>query len=277
MNLFPRSVKITKIKKETPLVTSFTFEYPERAKPGQFINLWIAGVDEKPMSVAFDDGKSITVSVAAVGEFSKALAEKKVGEVIGVRGPFGQVFSWKPNIRIAMLAGGYGVAPLYFAATQAIKDGCIVDFFHGARSKDFLPLADRVKKLNNVTYYPATDDGSKGFKGTSVACWIEKMEDKNAGGKKGGNKTPSYDLVMTCGPERMMKAVSDVAFERKIKAQISVERYMKCGFGVCGNCVVDDSGITTCKKGTVMDNEDVRKIKEFGVYHRDSVGRKHQF
>lgn len=268
MNLFPRSVRIKKLKRETPLVTSYTFEYPDRAAPGQFINLWIAGVDEKPMSVAYDDGKSITVSVAAVGPFSKALANKKEGDVIGVRGPFGQLFTWKPKMRIAMLAGGYGVAPLYFAATQAIKDGCVVDFFHGARSKEHLPLADRIKKLKNVTYYPATDDGSAGFKGTSVGAWLAQMDAKGA--KK-------YDLVMTCGPERMMKAVSDIAFERKIQAQISVERYMKCGFGVCGNCVVDDSGITTCKKGTVMDNEDVRNIKEFGEYHRDSVGRKHQW
>lgn len=268
MNLFPRSVRIKKLKRETPLVTSYTFEYPDRAAPGQFINLWIAGVDEKPMSVAYDDGKSITVSVAAVGPFSKALANKKEGDVIGVRGPFGQLFTWKPKMRIAMLAGGYGVAPLYFAATQAIKDGCVVDFFHGARSKEHLPLADRIKKLKNVTYYPATDDGSAGFKGTSVAAWLVQMDAKGA--KK-------YDLVMTCGPERMMKAVSDSAYERNIQAQISVERYMKCGFGVCGNCVVDDLGITTCKKGTVMDNDDVRNIKEFGDYHRDSVGRKHQW
>lgn len=277
MNLFPRSVRITKIKKETPLVTSYTFEYPERAQPGQFINIWIAGVDEKPMSVAYDDGKSITVSVAAVGTLTKALAEKKVGDVIGVRGPFGQVFHWKPKMRIAMLAGGYGVAPLYFAAAQAVKDDCTVDFFHGARSKEHLPLADRIKKLKNVSYYPATDDGSAGFKGTSVGAWSEKMDSQKSASKSSNKSVPTYDLVMTCGPERMMKAVSDIAYERKIQAQISVERYMKCGFGVCGNCVVDDSGITTCKKGTVMDNDDVRKIKEFGEYHRDSVGRKHQW
>ncbi len=267
MNLFPSSVRITKVNKETPLVTSLVFEYPERAAPGQFVMVWVPGVDEKPMSVAFDDGKSITVSVAAVGTLSKALSEKKVGDVIGVRGPFGQKFTWKKGDRIAMLAGGYGVAPLYFAAHEAVKDGCTVDFFHGARTHEYLPFADRVEVLMNTTYYPATDDGSRGFKGTSVACWVEKMGDDYAEAQK-------YDLVMTCGPERMMKAVSDVAFELGIKALVSVERYMKCGFGICGNCVVDDSGITTCKKGTVMDNEEVRKIAEFGVYHRDSLGKK---
>lgn len=252
--------------KETPLVTTFTFDYPHRAEPGQFINVWLPGVNERPMSIAFDDGKAYTISVAAVGEFTKLLGKKKVGDMLGIRGPYGQVFTWKPKQRIAMLAGGYGVAPLYFAASRALKDGCKIDFFHGARSKDHLLFAQHVPKLKNTRYLPATDDGSAGFHGYNVQAWQEEL-----------SKGVAYDLVMTCGPEVMMKVVSDRAFEYGIDAQISVERYMKCGFGVCGNCTVDDLGITTCQKGTVMPNETVRKIKEFGKYHRDAVGRKHLY
>lgn len=265
-NNFPHSVRLKTIKRETPLVRLYTFEYPVRAKPGQFVNVWIPGVDEKPMSVAFDDGKSYTLAIAGIGQGTKELEKKKVGDVIGIRGPYGTHFSWKPKQRIAMLAGGYGAGPLYFAAERAVKEGCHVDFFLGARSKTHLLFAGRIKKLKNTRFLPSTDDGSAGFKGFNVANWTEKMEE--------GAK---YDLIMTCGPELMMKSVSDIAWGKKIPAQISVERYMKCGFGVCGNCCVDDLGITTCQQGTVMPNETARQIKEFGLYHRDNVGKKHGF
>lgn len=265
-NNFPHSVRIKKITKETPLVRSYTFEYPVRAKPGQFVNIWIPGVDEKPMSIAFDDGKDYTLAIAGIGHGTQELEKKKVGDVIGIRGPYGTHFSWKRGQRIAMLAGGYGAGPLYFAAHLAVKEGCKVDFFLGARSKAHLLFAPRIKKMKNTRFFPSTDDGSAGFKGQNVANWIEKMEEG-----------ARYDLVQTCGPELMMKSVSDIAWSMKIPAQISVERYMKCGFGICGSCCVDDLGITTCQQGTVMENSVARQIKEFGVYHRDSVGKKHVF
>ena len=263
---FPKTIRIKKIVEETPLVRSYFFEYPHRAQPGQFINLWLPGVDEKPMSIAYDDGKDYMISVAAIGPMTKELAKKKVGDTFGVRGPFGTHFSWKPKQRIAMLAGGYGAGPLYFAAKRAAEDGCTIDFFLGARSKDHLLFSKLISKIPNTKFFPSTDDGSHGFKGHNVACWKEQI----ANGAK-------YDLVMTCGPERMMKGVSDLAYGKNIDAQISIERYMKCGVGICGNCVVDDLGITTCQRGTVMDNATARKIKEFGVYHRDSVGRKQMY
>lgn len=266
MDNFPHSIRIKKIIKETPLVRSYIFDYPVRAKPGQFVNIWVPGIDEKPMSIAFDYGKSYTLSIAAIGTMTKELLKKKVGDYIGIRGPYGTYYTWKRGERIAMLAGGYGAGPLYFAAFLAIKDGCNVDFFLGARSREHLLFAKRIKALRHTRFFASTDDGSLGFKGTSVTCWMEKMKE----GRK-------YDRVMTCGPELMMKAVSDIAWSKKIEAQISVERYMKCGFGICGNCCVDDLGITTCQNGTVMSNREARKIKEFGVYHRDSVGRKQYF
>lgn len=262
----PLSVQIKKITQETPLVRSYVFDFPLRAKPGQFVMLWIPGVDEKPLSIASDDGKSYTLAVAAVGAMTKELANKKVGDYIGVRGPYGTNFTWKPKSKIAMLAGGYGAAPLYFAASQAAKAGCKIDFFAGARTKEFLMFAARIKKLKNTKYLPATDDGTAGFKGRNVDCWIEQI-----------GKGAKYDLVMTCGPEIMMKRVAEIAKKKKMAAQISVERYMKCGFGICGNCCVDDSGIRTCQKGPIMELKDVLKIKEFGVYHRDNLGKKINF
>jgi dihydroorotate dehydrogenase electron transfer subunit len=85
------------------------------------------------------------------------------------------------------------------------------------------------------------------------------------------------NCVCTCGPELMMKRISDMCFAAKVNAQISIERYMKCGFGVCGQCCVDPDGLRMCKEGPVVDNARARKILEFGKYHRDAVGRAHTF
>lgn len=263
---FPQTVRIKKMKQETPLVRSYVFSYPFRAKPGQFVNVWLPGFAEKPMSVAFDDGKDYTLAIAAAGDMTKELSKIKIGGFLGVRGPFGTNYHWKRGQKIAMLAGGYGAAPLYFAASLAAKQNCKIDFYLGARTRNMLLFADRIKKFKKINLFTATDDGSSGRKGTNVALWQGKIKE--------GAK---YDLVMTCGPELMMKAVSDIAWRRKIPAQISVERYMKCGFGMCGNCCVDDLGITTCQNGPVMPNKLVRKIKEFSVYRRDSVGKKRFF
>lgn len=263
---FPYSVRLKKIKRETPLVRSYSFDFPLRARPGQFVFVWLPGVEEKPMSIAFDDGKSYTLAIAAVGPMTRELAKIKVGDYLGIRGPYGTHFEWKPGDRIAMLAGGYGAGPLLFASNLASKQKCKVDFFMGACDKNHLLFGDKIKKLKNVRYLPSTNDGSAGFKGFNVQLWEREM----ARGAK-------YDRVFTCGPELMMKAVSDIAWKKKIDAQITVERYMKCGFGVCGNCCLDDSGIAACQKGTVMSNVEVRKVKEFGVYHRDNLGKKHYY
>lgn len=263
---FPKAVPIKRIIRETPVVKTYVLPLSLGARPGQFVNVWLPGVDEKPLSVAFDDGKEMKITVAAIGKMTKALDEKKAGDLIGIRGPYGNGFSWKPKQRIAMIAGGYGAAPLYFCAYKAAKDGCKIDFFMGARTKSYLLYEKQFKKIKGLTLHIATDDGSAGFKGFNVALFENALKQ----GKK-------YDMVMTCGPEIMAKKVSDICWKKKIRAQIDMERYMKCGFGICGNCCVDDGGFPLCKKGTVLPNELVRKIKDFGSYYRDDLGKKHYF
>jgi len=261
---FPLSVKIKKIKQETPQVRSYVFDYPKRAKPGQFVNIWLPGVNERPMSISFDDGKEYTLAIAAVGSMTRALEKIKVGDTVGIRGPYGTHYEYKDGERIAMLPGGYGAGPTYWLATLAKK--CKIDFFLGARDKSLLLFADRIKKLKNVRFLPSTNGGSAGFHGFNVDCWKAEM----ASGA-------TYDSVISIGPELMMKAVSDICAKKKIPCQVSIERYMKCGIGICGNCTVDDLGITMCQQGPVVSSEVARKIKEFGKYHRDDVGRKHEF
>ncbi|MBU0668037.1 dihydroorotate dehydrogenase electron transfer subunit [Patescibacteria group bacterium] len=267
----PKTVPIKKIIVETPFVKTFIFEYELGARPGQFVNLWLPGVDEKPMSVAYCDEKEFWVTMFAVGPFSKAMHELKEGDLVGVRGPYGKGFSFEKDWRLVGMGGGYGAAPLYFLTVEAVKLGCHVDFVVGARGKEHLLYIDRVKKLKNVDIHIATDDGSVGIKGYNTVILQQLIEEAKSGSSK------KIDMVYACGPEMMMKTISNICFEHGINAELSVERYMKCGFGVCGQCSVDDSGIRMCKEGPVVSNEVARKITEFGRYHRDSVGRVHEF
>lgn len=282
----PQSVKILAIKDENPFVKTFTLDVTMGALPGQFVMLWIPRVNEKPFSVSFDDGVSLQCSIAKVGPFTETLFSKKVGDKVGIRGPYGQPFEYEKGEHLAVVGGGYGAAPLYFLAHEAVRNGCTVDFIMGARSAEYLLFTERAGLLKNTKVYVATDDGSRGEKGYNTLILKRILEEgkkkspsvagKNAGSLRcaAGVAPGLIDRILTVGPEGMMKAVSNLALKFDVPCEVSVERYMKCGFGVCGQCVIDDSGIPTCLAGPVMDHQFARQQAEFGSYHRDAVGRK---
>ena len=189
---------------------------------------------------------------------------------MGVRGPFGTHFTCKEGEHLAFLAGGYGAAPLYFFAHEAIAKGCTVEFIVGARRKDLLLFTDRIEKLKNVHLHVATNDGSAGHAGLNTEVLEEIV------GKKLSTSSP-INCIYTVGPEVMMLKAMKLAEAMGIEAQISVERYMKCGFGICGNCCVDGLGVPSCLEGPVMPLNKVLQLRDFGNYHRDKLGKKQYF
>ncbi len=251
------------------MVQTFTFHVSLGARPGQFVMVWLPGAEEIPMSVALDDGKKLSITFFAVGETTKKMAALKAGDLLGLRGPFGTSYVWEPGQHLALVAGGYGAAPMYFAAKEAAKDGCSLDVFVGARSAEHLLYIDQLKKLPKTKVHVATDNGSEGFKGFNVQLLENILKDR-----KHSRKKPTFDQLFACGPERMLVSVSELSFKKKIPSQLSLERYMKCGFGLCGNCSVDPLGIRLCIDGPVIKNELCRKITEFGRYHRDALGKR---
>lgn len=262
---YPVSIPIKKIIQETDDVRTFVFEYQLGAKPGQFVMLWLPGVDAKPFSVAYDDGQEFWITFFAVGPMTKQLATKKVGDLVGVIGPYGTNYQYQAGENLALVAGGYGAAPMYFVAQEAAEKNCKIDFIVGARSEKHLLFLELIEQLPNTTLHVATDDGSRGHQGYNTEV-LEKILDAQP-----------MDWLFSCGPEMMMKRVCDIGAERDVEVQISMERYMKCGFGVCGNCCVDGLGIPLCKKGVVISGKTANSIPEFGKYHRDSLGQKHYF
>jgi dihydroorotate dehydrogenase electron transfer subunit len=274
----PRTYRITHVKQETPMVRTYTFDGSLGAKPGQFVLVWLPGVDEVPMSVAEDDGAQTKITFFAVGDMTEELAKRGVGDLVGLRGPFGTHYEWKPGEHIVLVAGGYGAAPMYFVAKETVGHGCTLEVIVGARSKEHLLYLEELEALPHVALHVATNDGSVGYKGFNVDI-LEKLlsscprDSKSAKGKK----CSPVDQVFACGPEMMLKRISEITATHQVPSQLSLERYMKCGYGLCGNCTVDPLGIRICVEGPVVKNEQCVTIKEFGSSHRDGLGRKVPF
>jgi len=224
------------------------------AAPGQFVMLWLPGVGEKPFTLS-KIGKNPEITYEVRGKFTKALFGLNNGDHVGVRGPYGNGWDTKGKKKLAIVAGGIGLAPL-LSLIEGWKGKIAV--VYGARSKELLVFKKRLDKTHADAIY-TTDDGS--FGKHCYAC--DALEPVLAGGK--------YDLVLTCGPEILMKKVVDICLKNRIPCQASLERFMKCGIGVCGACAMDPSGLRVCKDGPVFTAEQLRG-SEFGAYSRDKSG-----
>lgn len=262
----PVALPIKKIVKENDTTNTYVFDYFLGSKPGQFVMMWIPGIDEKPFSVAFDDGNEFWLTICNVGGCTNELFKMKEGDKVGIRGPFGTAYKFSEGDHLALVSGGYGAAPMYNVASEAVKKGCKIEFMVGARNKDLLLYTHKVLGLgSNVSLHISTDDGSAGFKGFITQVLEDLL------------KKEKIDKVFTCGPEVMMQAVGKVADAGSVDCYLSMEKYMKCGIGVCGQCAIDNTGVLACKDGPVMNYADVKNLPEFGKYHRDSVGKKKHF
>jgi dihydroorotate dehydrogenase electron transfer subunit len=254
----PQTVPITQIRRETRTISTFVLdaEVP-RAQPGQFIMLWLPGLDEKPMSIA--TARPLSVVVDRVGPFTMALHDRAVGSLVGWRGPYGRGFRLPDSGRVVIVSGGCGVGPMYFLASRASDAGIPVSVALGARSDVDLAYADSFRGLGAEVLL-ATDDGSEGFHG-----FVTDAVQQN--GLLGPDVT-----VYACGPEPMLVATHRVCRERNLPGQLNVERYMKCGFGICGQCAMD--GLLVCKDGPVFSVEELEGVRDFGRAHRTATGRR---
>ncbi|MCX8197008.1 MAG: dihydroorotate dehydrogenase electron transfer subunit [Candidatus Micrarchaeota archaeon] len=251
--MLPQPVKVVKIEKENQSVVTLTLScrMPE-AVPGQFLMVWLpAQQEEKPYSLA--DNDPVKITVGARGPFSTALCSLKKGDFVWIRGPYGRGFELKGK-KILLVGGGYGFAPLRFLAKEARKKKISAIAVCGARTKSLL-----LKAASCKTIY-TTDDGSYGIPGNVLAGMAFLF------------KKHKFDLVYSCGPEKMMQAVAKEAEKRKIASQLLLERYMKCGIGVCGHCCCGE--LLVCVDGPMFWYSQLKSNPEFGKIWRDKSGKK---
>ena len=255
-------VTIEKVIDETPTVRTLVFSDSIMANvlPGQFAMVWIPGINELPMSVMIskESGKA-AFTVRKHGLASTGLFNIKVGEKIGIRGPYGNAFDIKQG-KLLLVGGGTGLVPMMRLLTH-VKSTDDVTVLIGAKSKDevfFEDLANDLLKNNPHNVIISTDDGSYGEKGY-VTDVLETLLEKN-----------SYDAIYTCGPELMMYKTVQMAQKKRIFVQASLERMMKCGVGICGSCCVNDD--LACRDGTIFDGDHLSQKSEFGHSHRTKSG-----
>ncbi|GAB6101131.1 dihydroorotate dehydrogenase electron transfer subunit [Thermococcus atlanticus] len=230
-----RRVRIVDVRDAAKDVKAFHFDDALEFVPGQFIMVWLPGVGEKPFSLA--DGGMIAVK--RVGPFTSRLFELEEGDYLWIRGPYGNGFRPRGE-RIALVAGGIGIPPLYALAKLWRDKFRKITLIYGARTEEELALLDVGRYVDEVII--TTDDGSSGKKGFPTDVLKEMREE--------------FDQVYACGPEAMLKAVLGVMEYRNV--QISAERYMRCGIGVCGSCAL--GRYLVCRDGPVFDGRIVSGI-----------------
>ena len=264
-----RMVTIEDIVQETPSVKTFFFrdEPSNLAKPGQFLMVWIPRIEELPLSIMISDKKNYAaVTIRKHGYGSTSLFEMKKGDKLGIRGPYGNSFILKDTFKsIILIGGGTGLVPLVRLLDTIKKKKINITIIIGSKSKNEIFFIDLINKIldNNKMFkiLISTEDGSFGKKGFPTDILKEVLFEGYE----------NIDMIYTCGPELMMKKIFDIAIEKKIPIQASLERYMKCGIGICSSCCIND--MLVCYDGTIFNNEQLQNLSEFGFSYRDKSGR----
>jgi dihydroorotate dehydrogenase electron transfer subunit len=228
---------------------------PRATAPGRFIMMWMPGLDEKPYAISMIEDGLFGVTVMRRGRFSTALHQAGPGTLVGFRGPYGRGFwGWqgaaRPERRV-LAAGGCGMAPLRPLAARIA----------GATIIQGAPAAEEVLFRNEMpNQIIFTEDGSLGRKGYPTLALQEIL--------RGGGA----DAVYACGPEVMLATVARMCRQAGVPCQVSIERYMKCGFGLCGQCECD--GRLACKDGPVFSADELSAMPSFGRVARSKTGQK---
>jgi dihydroorotate dehydrogenase electron transfer subunit len=152
-----------------------------------------------------------------------------------------------------MVGGGTGTAPLLFLAKKLAAKAERLSFVIGAKTKDELLFLRELDALcTEQSAIATTEDGSYGFKCLATEP-LEKLLDKE-----------KFDMVYTCGPEPMVRRVFDLAEQRGIALEASLERLMRCGIGLCGSCVIGKYRV--CRDGPVFNAVQLSQVKdELGI------------
>ena len=225
-------------------------EIAREIKPGQFVMVCCGGecTLPRPFSLHQVKGDDIALyfNVWEGGKGTGWLSQRKPGDNLDLFGPLGNGYSIQPASRnLLLVAGGIGIAPLYFLAQEAIKKGCSVKLLYGTPNEYRYPenLLPSQIELTAVT-----EDGTAGRKGMVTDLLPDFVD--------------WADQVFACGPIPMYRDMARKKQELKLRgkpAQVSLEMRMGCGLGVCYSCTVKTkNGLKqVCKDGPVFDLDDV--------------------
>ncbi len=231
---------------------------PLQARPGQFVQLRLGpGTDpllRRPFSIHHEDSIAgrLRLLVRVAGAGTARVAAFVAGQEIDLLGPFGQGFPYpEEKAKALLVGGGIGMAPLYFLAAQRRREGLPFDFLIGGRSAASLP-ADAYFREHRLEPSLATEDGSRGFRGTVTAL----LEHRLLTGPQPGR-------IHACGPLPMLARVAEIGRARGIPTHVSLESRLACAVGACLGCAFPfhrDGAVEyrrVCRDGPVFNGEEV--------------------
>ncbi|RUA31576.1 MAG: dihydroorotate dehydrogenase electron transfer subunit [Bacteroidetes bacterium] len=218
--------------------------------PGQFVELLVADTRNaflrRPISI-YDvqmECNSFELLIQIVGEGTELMSKLEVGDIINTMYPLGNGFDTQTQAkRVLLVGGGVGVAPLLYLAKALNEKGIRPQILLGGRATGNIIELENFKKQGDV--YISTEDGSLGEKGFVTQHSI---------------MTEQFDKIYTCGPDPMMRAVADIAFQKGIDCEVSLENMMACGIGACLCCVTDtkEGHKCVCTDGPVFNTKELK-------------------
>jgi dihydroorotate dehydrogenase electron transfer subunit len=237
-------------------------EAVRNCRPGNFIAIQVGGESSRMVlrrafaisrtSETAQFGGTVELIVAPHGSGSKWLCSLNEGAEVNVITPLGKSFGIPVEPANALLiGGGYGSAPLFGLADVLKSRGCKVDMVLGASNgnKIYAPMEGK-RSVNSLKIF--TEDGSMGETGRVTSQLASIIQER------------SIDIIYSCGPMAMLKAITEIADELGVMHQASVEESMACGIGICMTCVLpvksEDGSISmkrSCIDGPVMDGSTV--------------------
>ncbi|SMM99750.1 Dihydroorotate dehydrogenase electron transfer subunit [uncultured Candidatus Thioglobus sp.] len=260
---------------EQYILTLVSAEIAQKTQPGQFVHLTVSEAlpMRRPisiMSVNKEDG-TFDLLYKVVGEGTRQLAERKIGEIVSVIGPIGNGFKMTDKKLPLLIGGGVGMPPM-IAIAQQIKNS-EYDPFVILGSEVPFPFTPELSKIGNPC--PKASHTMPLLEDWGVACRLASLQ-----GYEGVFKGYVTDLARTyldtlssaelaqievysCGPHPMLVAVAKLAQEYNLPCQVSLEETMACAVGGCAGCVVEvqtDNGVAmkrVCVDGPVFDAKTV--------------------
>lgn len=224
-----------------------------RTQPGQFVMLRSGCLLRRPFSVYRADEETITVAFDIIGDGTRYLATRVLGDEVAVAGPLGNGFTLDAEGPTIAIGGGYGASALFLLAERLRPNGHAVHALFGAAREARVFGHDAAGKVFDSVAV-TTEDGSLGTKGlvTDLLPTVAK--------KTGARR------VAACGPMPMLEAAAARSRELGLDCEVAVEEFMACGIGVCWTCVIpiDGDGAATepafqrsCTEGPVFDGAKV--------------------